>query len=286
MTRPQSGWNPTRRNRNIGTSKSGHGRDGELVIPESWHDDRVFSERLCDPVLVRRTVAGHDVAFLVEPTRPRFIHPCTVEDVCRVLELLPSEHVSALALVIFRQSTRKQRSLSPAWGRLQYCTGVGGFSGPAVILEAQDVTRPWRKSLRMNPEATRELERLLHDGHEIVRSRRDFQVRMTPQSARATALFRTLLHEIGHYVDWLRHVVWPCPDVEVSEERREQLYFSRSHTVREDFAHRYATETFNRLEQEGKLPFEQLSSALSDYGLQAHWFHPDAATTSSSLTAQ
>jgi len=87
---------------------------------------------------------------------------------------------------------------------------------------------------------------------------------MTSQAARATVLFRTLLHEIGHYVDWLRHIVWPCPDVEVSEERREQLYFSRSHTVREDFAHRYATETFNRLKEEGKLPFEQLSSVLSD----------------------
>ena len=56
-TRP--GWNPSRRNRNIGTAKSGHGQNNRLVIPARWSDDRVFWEKLRDPIAVeRRTPLG------------------------------------------------------------------------------------------------------------------------------------------------------------------------------------------------------------------------------------
>jgi hypothetical protein len=40
MQRP--GWNPVRRNRNVGTAKQGRGRDNRMVIPSNWHDSRTF----------------------------------------------------------------------------------------------------------------------------------------------------------------------------------------------------------------------------------------------------
>ncbi|CAN7504086.1 hypothetical protein LJR118_003525 [Acidovorax sp. LjRoot118] len=40
------GWNPVRRNRNIGTPAQGHGEDNRLTIPESRHDRSFFHECL------------------------------------------------------------------------------------------------------------------------------------------------------------------------------------------------------------------------------------------------
>lgn len=48
MTR--QGWDARRRNRNVGTAKSGQGQNNRLTIPESWSDGRVFDEKLIDPV--------------------------------------------------------------------------------------------------------------------------------------------------------------------------------------------------------------------------------------------
>lgn len=54
------GWNPTKRNRNIGTKKQGHGRDNRLVIPQAWPEDRIFWEVLRSPVLVTRQFRRHE----------------------------------------------------------------------------------------------------------------------------------------------------------------------------------------------------------------------------------
>jgi hypothetical protein len=52
------GREPTRRNRNIGTSKQGHGQDNRMVIPSRWPDDRVYFEVLRNPVPVVRRAGG------------------------------------------------------------------------------------------------------------------------------------------------------------------------------------------------------------------------------------
>ncbi len=44
MQRP--GWNATRRNRNIGTARQGHGQDNRMVIPSNWQDLRRYWKRL------------------------------------------------------------------------------------------------------------------------------------------------------------------------------------------------------------------------------------------------
>ncbi len=68
MTRP--GWNPTRRNRNLGTAKAGHGLDNRLVIPASRNDPRRYWERLRDPV----SVAVGAFTILVESWKPSSQH--------------------------------------------------------------------------------------------------------------------------------------------------------------------------------------------------------------------
>ncbi len=64
----RSGWGARRRNRNIGTSKSGHGQDNRLTIPESWADDRFFHKKLNNPVSLELEVHENQVTTLVEGT--------------------------------------------------------------------------------------------------------------------------------------------------------------------------------------------------------------------------
>ena len=42
-------YDARRRNRNIGTAKSGHGQSNKLTIPSRWTEDRVFYEVLEGP---------------------------------------------------------------------------------------------------------------------------------------------------------------------------------------------------------------------------------------------
>jgi hypothetical protein len=48
------GWDPRRRNRNIGTPKAGRGRDTRFTIPEPWSDTRLYYERLVNPIELKR----------------------------------------------------------------------------------------------------------------------------------------------------------------------------------------------------------------------------------------
>ncbi len=170
-----AGWNPGRRNRNIGTAKQGHGQDNRLVIPKGWPDDRVFYEVLRSPVAVRRTVGGSELTFLVEPPRAGSFHACTVDDICRVLDFVPPEHLNGIDLIVLRQPTRKQELLRPVWGRLAHHAVTGRHSGTAIFLEAQSGA-PLSWSTSLDPEDAAELERLRADGHVVTRERRGWRI--------------------------------------------------------------------------------------------------------------
>lgn len=59
------GWNPTRRNRNIGTSKSGYSQNNKLVIPEPWHDlSKIFWECLVNPVVIPLEIDKHKITLV------------------------------------------------------------------------------------------------------------------------------------------------------------------------------------------------------------------------------
>jgi hypothetical protein len=275
MSRP--GWNPVRRNRNIGTAKSGHGRDNRLVIPARWSQDRVFWEKLRDPVLVSRTLDERAIVVLVEPVLTGYTHCCTPDDVFAVVDLVPPDDLDDLRLFVLRQPTRKQTVVSPVWGRLAYFARLGRLRGPAVYLEAQELGRPWQRKTSMSVEERREFERLLADGHRARRVPTGYRWELTLEAARATQLYRTLLHEIGHQVDYLRSVDRPRttlpydhPDWDVLSDR----YWAKSSREKEAFAHRYADELGERLRRCRKLPFERYADRerLRSQGLDPGWF--------------
>jgi hypothetical protein len=265
----RAGWNPTRRNRNIGTAKFGHGLANRLVIPERWREPGRFWEKLRDPVFVEKN--GRTV--VVEPCLPGWVHAVTVDDIVRMLGLLPAEDIAGIRAVVLRQPTRKQHVLSAVWGRLIYFAEIGRISGPVVILEAQhpEACIAWPRSLR--PDGVEEIERLRADGH-VVRCDQRWRIQTTLAANRSTQLFRTLPHEVGHHVHHEREVVLPAGgDYDTEDELRDR-HFGRPKREREDFAHRYARETMERLSTTGRVPFERCvdEAAIHRWGLAPRWF--------------
>lgn len=257
----QTHRNPTRRNRNIGTAKQGHGQDNALVIPDRsggvhWLD------RIGDHDLEDRVIANRPVRFVTEKNRLDCVHPCTVADVVHVLESLPQSDWTGLNTFVLRQPTRKQLILSPVWGRLLYHAEISTVKGnpiakgPTIFLDAivPDKTMTWSTSL--DPDDTQELQRLKSDGHEVRKEGRKYQIKVSATAARATQLYRTLLHEIGHWFDWLTKVEEPLSRGE-EWENLERSYFSRPKSEREAFAHSYADTQRALLEAKGLIPFPQ-----------------------------
>ncbi len=62
---------------------------------------------------------------------------------------------------------------------------------------------------------------------------------MEKENVKKTQLYRTLLHEFGHYVHYLEKVVRVSKDEE-EFEKHEDLYFKISTTEKENFANKYA----------------------------------------------
>ena len=252
----RSGRNPARRNRNIGTKKSGLGQDNRLVIP--WQGDYHW-RKLGAHRIVKREIARREMIFVVEHTSGKSIHPCTVDDVVRVLLRVSPLDLEDVGAIIMRQPTRKQRTLEPVWGRFVYFVELDGYEGRAIILEAVDVAAPLRwGSKSLDPERARELERLREDGHPIEVTKRGYVVHLTLETARATVLYRTLLHELGHSVDYLEKVERPSKDQphEVWSALAD-TFRARPQVEREHFANAYATREAERLRRLGVIPFER-----------------------------
>jgi hypothetical protein len=249
------GWNPTRRNRNLGTAKRGHGQDNRLVIPCRGPDYAPFCEVLSGFRAVARAVAGRPFTVLVEPTRPDCAHCCTVDDLFAVLGHVPAGDLDGLGLLVLRQPKRKEQILSPCWGRLRYSAEVGEHRGPAVILEAVEPTRRIRWPRSLGPGQAAELERLRQDGHRIRSTRHGPVIEASLDSSRATQLYRTLPHEVGHWVHYLRNVARPSAVAPGTWPALWERYWQKPTAEREAFAHRYADELRRRLTAAGHIPF-------------------------------
>lgn len=265
----RAGRNPTRRNRNIGTAKSGHGLANRLVIPEAMSDPRRFWEKLRDPV----EIEVHGFTILVEPCDAGFAHSVTVDDLVRMLGLMPARDLAGLHTVVLRQPTKKQRILSAVWGRLLYYAEFGERRGPAIIIEAQRVggVIGWPRSL--TPDDAEEIERLRDDGHSVTCDRR-WRVQTTLESCRNTQLFRTLPHELGHHVHHTREVEAPAREGVDQRDELNDRYFRKPQREREDFAHRYARETVERLAAAGSVPFPRIVDDVNmkRWKLDRAWF--------------
>lgn len=261
-----------RRNRNIGTSLSGRGKDNRNVIPDRWSDLSPYWQLLQSPVVVQQEIHGSPISFVVEPTRSDSAYACTVDDVCEVLRLLPKHHARYISLVVFRQPTRRQETLNPVWGRLGYWSEICGIEGPGIYLEARQapVDEDWPLSL--TPDSQRELSRLTEDGHLVERHKRGHMIRSTFESIRNTQLYRTVPHEVGHYVDYLTFEAGE--GIEHGSSEFWELYGAKPGKDKEDFAHRYADEFRTLMKATGNFPFRQLRdpSKIKLAGLEPCWF--------------
>ena len=142
--------------------------------------------------------------FSVESPTRDCCYACTVDDVARLLSEVPLDDWAGISAIVFGQPTRKQDLLRPVWGRLVFETQVSGITGSAIHLDAQEPRQEIRWSPSLAPDEQKELSALAADGHRVARSRRWWSIRPTVDPTRTTQLYRTLLHEIGHHVDWRR----------------------------------------------------------------------------------
>ena len=260
------GFNATRRSRNIGTAKQGHGQNNRLRIPSVCGDERTWSQQLGPHRLEERWVLRRRLTFIIEETSGGCIHACTVDDVCHMLGLMPFADWDGLETFVFRQPRRKQAILNPVWGRLSYAADFGRPAqrtvrwGPAVTLEAQQPNGLLRWGAKLPLSDQEELERLRDDGHRVERDGPRWTIALSPESIRATQLYRTLPHEIGHWVDWLEKVERP-EAAGGDYDALSDAYFARPADEREAFAHRHADQIRKGLIGSGLLPFPPINPA-------------------------
>lgn len=271
----QSGRDPARRNRNIGTAKQGLGQANRMKIPSEWDGKRWYFERMDDAIAIERKINGHRITFLVQPTASGFLHPCTIGDLYHLLAHIPAADVDGIDLILLRQPTRKERSLNPVWGRILYHAETRKHSGRAIMLEAQSPGMPFRWPRSLTPGDAAELARLARDGHTITSAKRHFTITPTPESARATQLYRTMLHELGHHIDFRNRV----SDLATSPgdySRRRDAYFARPWLEREAHANAYAEHLAGQLQSKSVIPFARMvdREAIQRDGLDPAWFLP------------
>lgn len=234
------GRNPTRRNRNIGTSKSGHGNNNRFRIPDY---DKVYFERLGSHTVFNIEAQNKRVTLIVEHPRRGVFHACTPGDLQQMLSLLPSSDWDGIEYLVLRQPKRKEELLQPVWGRMVFSFDYQKHSGPAIVLEAVDWNKPLSWGRHLVPDDQAELQRLREDGFTFVERKRGFVLHPSMESVRNVQLFRTLLHEIGHWIDY--------------RTRGEDSYW-REHAEREAYAHRYAQALSCKLRSEGLIPFPRV----------------------------
>ena len=254
--------NPIRRNRNIGTPKQGHGQNNEFVIPWVASTMKTFHERLGKYTKEFRTISGNRFEFIIEGNRKDSQHACTVEDISEILRHVNPQDYGRLNLIVLRQPKRKEEILSSVWGRLVYSYRFEDDFRPAIILESIPINKKLKWSKSLNPEEVKELERLKNDGHNIITDKRNHVINCSIESVRNTQLYRTLPHEIGHYKHFLELVgeIEDSPEDETYEdyEIREEKYHSLGTSIKESYAHKYADEFKEKLEQINVIPFERI----------------------------
>ncbi len=284
--------NPTRRNRNIGTAKQGHGQNNQLAIPWPAVTSKTFYERLDRYQVIQREIKGQQFTFVVENTRKQSFHACTIDDICKVLTEIPIADFGELELIVLRQPKRKEETLNPVWGRLIYSYEFeNDYYQPTIILEAFDLTKKFKWGKKLSLAAQQELERLKKDGHPIKLNKRYYEAEYHLAHVRATQLYRTLLHEFGHHVHYQRVIIEPLKSLkqqidrlstqideenlleshptylrwskldEEYEDKKDKLrtqYFAISSQEKEVFAHTYADNLKRKMEEKGLLPFDRM----------------------------
>lgn len=267
------GWNPSRRNKKIGTEGQGFKSRKDFGIPESWPDDRIYWQKLKDPVVTPYAIGGHEFTILIEPTRSDYKYHVSVPDLVKVIECIPENDRRDIKVFVFRQPTRKEAIFAHVWGRLGYLADFGRYSGPSVLLEAQPIDLAYKLENHLAADFMQELELLKQEGHRIELTKRHFEIRSPPDAIRNTQLYRTLIHEIGHYVDYLEKVIRPGEEQDADDDL-EDLYFARPVAEKEHFAEKYAAAIAQELRSKNSIPFNPLPISAEHHGkINPGWFY-------------
>jgi hypothetical protein len=153
--------------------------------------------------------------------------------------------------IVFRQSTRKQWIAAPTWGRIAFFASLVAsnrelYSGCAIFLEAINLDETWKWSKNLSSADIKELENLKGEGHLVRADKRTFGFQSSAQAVRNTQLYRTLLHELGHWNDWVTRI----------DRADEDSYWSRPVEEREKYASRFAEDLRSKLIKNHVIPFE------------------------------
>jgi hypothetical protein len=241
----RKGWDATRRNRNIGTENQGYSKNNEMAIPLCGFISTVWEKIINFKYkAVVRQIGGKKIVFIVEKTRKDTCHACTIDDICLVLKHVPEKDLEGVSYILLRQPNHKEEMLEPVWGKYFHYITLGPYQdGAAVTLETYNYKKSmfWPNSL--TPDDADEVERLKQDGHPMVRTKRGYKFTPNLETVRAKQLYRTLLHEIGHHVDYTIN---------------SETIYSKTSKDKEVFAHSYATKMKEKLTQQGVIPFSRL----------------------------
>jgi cobyrinic acid a,c-diamide synthase len=127
-------------------------------------------------------------------------------------------------------------------------------------LKRFDYSKKLKWSTSLSVDEQKELERLKADGHKFDSDGRHFICEILPENVRITQLYRTLLHEVGHYVHYLEFVERQGTEDEAFEvwESRNDKYFKIAQADKEVFAHKYADTLRQKLVEQQVIPFDPL----------------------------
>ncbi len=272
--RSTSGWRPARRNKKTGTSDQGFKNRNTFRISTSWADSRPFWEKVKNPVILPQNIGGHKFALVVEPVLADFKYYVTVDDLLQIVAEVPKREREDITAFVFRQPKRKERIFSNTWGRLAYFAEFGEYGGPSVIIESQPEKTEFKTTKHVTPDHQKELDKLEEEGHKITRGRNCNIIKSPPEAKRNTQLYRTILHEIGHYVQYMQDVNMPSDygDGENWQGLHDE-YFARPSLDKEYFAEKYAEEIRERLMFAGIVPFSPIVLDEERHpGIDQKWF--------------
>lgn len=253
-------YNATRRNRNIGTSKQGYGQNNEMKIPSIDVKLRTFVERIDNYTIEKRLINGNEFTFIVEELREDCYYSCNVNDIAYLIQQIDCRYFNHLRLIVFRQPKRKEQILSSVWGRLIYWVNFNDISGSAIIIEAIPINCQLKWSKKgLSLERQKELNLLAKEGHQIVDDKRSFIITTSEDSVRNTQLYRTFLHELGHYTHYEESVILAVEEEEEYEDwsKRSDIYFAIPNDEKEEFANRFAVKIAKELKENGLIPFDR-----------------------------
>ncbi|MEM6890148.1 MAG: hypothetical protein AAF636_18735 [Pseudomonadota bacterium] len=252
-------WRPERRNRNIGTKSSGYSKSNDMRIPESWLDKygncSLFWSRVELDYVQEVSIGNFRVKILYDKPHEGCSYGCSPADAVKLLNLVAGSVPAMPDIIAFRQPTRKQRQQSPVWGRFLYLAEFGKYEGTAIVLESQELGASLKRCKNMTLEDRAEYDRLRDDGHSFVETKRHYEAFLTEEGIRNTKLYRTLLHELGHFVEYYQKVLFKETALDPDQDVAEELYFSGPTSEREVFAHRFAGNISRSLIADGKIPF-------------------------------